>query len=229
MQVTLSLPTSDTRLLQWSQNVVDLITPTPATWGLVTLDVTNYTAKHDAFADSVAACDPTVRNKTAVAQKKVNRDALKLAAQVVANKIYATPTVTDPMKVNIGMPPRQSPSPIPAPSTKPVIEVSSVSGFTATVRLRDAEGASRGKPAGTSGAAVLSYSGPAPAPTDPTKWTFQGIVGKVNKINVTFPDTLANGTQVYLTAFWFNGRKQNGPASDPVALIIQGGGVSLVA
>jgi hypothetical protein len=216
-------------LVQWSQNVIDCITPTPADWGLVLLDVTGYTGKHNDFVEALTACAPGVRSKNAVVEKNNKRDLLKKAAQTIANKIYIDANVTDAMKVQIGMPPRAVPQPIPAPSSKPVIEVSSVDGFTVTVRLRDAEGASRGKPAGTAGAAVLSYSGPAPAPTDVTKWTFQGVVGRVNKINITFPDTLPNGTQVFLTAFWFNGRKQSGPASDPVSLIIQGGGVAMAS
>jgi hypothetical protein len=229
MPVALTFPRSDTGLLQWSQNVVNCITPTPADWGLVLLDVTNYTAAHDGYSTALAAVDPSIRNKPAVVTKNQKRNALKLAAQTIANKIYVSSVVDDAMKVQIGMPPRQSPSPIPAPSSKPVIEVIKVSGFTATIRLRDAAGASRGKPAGTSGATVLSYTGTGAAPIDVTKWSFEGVVGKVNKIDVTFPSNLANGTQVYLTAFWFNGRKQNGPASDPISLIVQGGGVLLSA
>lgn len=228
MQITLSLPKTDTGLLQWSQNVVNLITPLPATWGLVVGDVTSYTAVHNSFSTSVAACDPNVRTKPAVVIKNAARTALKNAAAVVANKIYASPLVTDGMKVQIGMPPRQSPSVIPAPSTAPAIEIISTLGATVRIRLRDADGASRGKPAGTSGASVFSFVGATP-PGDLTAWTFEGNTGRVNKIDVVFPSTVASGAKVWLTAFWFNGRKQSGPSTLPVSANLPGGGVSMAA
>src|SRR4051794_5098476 len=117
MTVALSFPKSDTGLLQWSQNIVNLITPTPATYGLVAADVTTYTALHTAYSTALAACDPAQRNKPAVVAKNAARTALKNGASLLANKIYASPTVTDAQKVELGMPPRQSPSPIPAPSS----------------------------------------------------------------------------------------------------------------
>ena len=43
MQVALSFPPTNTGMLQWSQNVVNLITPSPATYNLVTADVTALT------------------------------------------------------------------------------------------------------------------------------------------------------------------------------------------
>ncbi len=77
--VPLSFPTTDTGLLQWSQNVVNLITPVPATYGLVVGDVTTYTALHAAYSTALAACDPPVRNKAAVVTKNAARSSLKTA------------------------------------------------------------------------------------------------------------------------------------------------------
>src|SRR4051812_9784744 len=133
MIATLEFPKTDTGLLQWSQNVVDLITPVPATWGLVVGDVTSYTSKHDAYAAALSACAPPARNKTAVATKRQAILDLKSQAAVVANKVYAASTVTTAMKVQIGMPPRQSPTQIPVPSTAPVIEVISSANWTVRI------------------------------------------------------------------------------------------------
>jgi hypothetical protein len=226
--VPLSFPATDTGLLQWSQNVVNLITPTPATYGLVAGDVTTYTALHNAYSTALAACDPSVRSKPAVITKNAARTALKNGATMLANKIYASPAVTDAQKTQLGMPPRTAPTPIPAPSSSPAIEVVSTTGWTVRIRLRDGGGASRGKPAGTIGASVFSSVG-ATAPGDISEWKFEGNTGRVNKIDVTFPTTLAAGATVWFTAFWFNGRKQSGPASQPISANLPGGSVSMAA
>ena len=44
-------------------------------------------------------------------------------------------------------------------------------------------------------------------------------------VNVEFDSGVPNGSTVYLTAFYFNGRKQGGPACPPVAVFLPGGGV----
>lgn len=228
MSVALSFPTSDTGLLQWSQNIVNLITPTPATYGLVAADVTTYTALHTAYSTALAACDPNQRNKPAVVAKNAAKAALKNGATLLANKIYASPTVTDAQKTALGIPPRATPTPIPAPSSSPVIEVVSVSGWTARIRLRAGEGAGRGKPAGTIGASIFSFVGEE-APTDIGQWKFEGSTGRVTSVDVTFANTLAPGACVWFTAFWFNGRKQSGPASAPISANLPGGSVSMAA
>jgi hypothetical protein len=228
MLATLSFPRTDTALLQWSQNIVNLITPTPATYGLVTADVTTYTALNTAYSAALAACDPSQRNKPAVVTKNAARDALKTGATLLANKIYASPTVTDAQKVQLGIPPRSNPTPIPVPISAPAIDIISVSGCTARIRLHDASGSGRGKAAGTSGASVFSFVGTTP-PTDITAWKFEGNTGRVTKIDIAFPTTITAGATVWFTAFWFNGRKQSGPASTPISTNMPGGSVSMAA
>jgi hypothetical protein len=128
------------------------------------------------------------------------------------------------MKVEIGMPPRQSPTQIGAPITSPIIEFISAMGNTLLVRLRSADGARRGKPAGVIGASVFSFVGES-APADITGWKFEANVGKVTKLSITLPGTVAAGAKIWLTSFWFNGRKQSGPATPPVFVNLPGGGV----
>lgn len=226
--ITLSFPTTDNGLLAWSLNFKDLITASPTSYGLVAADATAYGVVHTAYATALAACDPPQRSKTAVVAKNAARTSLKNAAILLANKIYGTATVTDAQKVELGIPPRSAPQPIPAPSAAPVLQVIWSDAWTVRIRLRDASGISRGKPAGVSGASIFSYVG-ATAPTDLSAWQFEGSTGKVNKIDLAFSDTLPAGTKVFICAFWFNGRKQSGPACDPVAVNLLGGGVSMAA
>ena len=42
-------------------------------------------------------------------------------------------------------------------------------------------------------------------------------------VDVTFPGTTPAGSKVWFTAFWFNNRKQDGPAATPIGINIPGG------
>jgi len=228
MQVVLSFPATDTGLLQWAQNIVTLVTPTPANYGLVAGDVTTFTALVTSYSTALAGCDPALRNKSAVVAKNTARTALKAGASLLVNKVYASPTVTDAQKTALGVPPRRTPSPVPAPTSKPGIVVKSVSGRTVSIKLSDtSSSAKRGKPPGCSGASVFTFIGTAPS-TDISLWKFEGNTGRTT-VEISFPPGTAGGTQVWVTAFWFNGRKQSGPAAEPVTTFLQAGGVSIAA
>lgn len=224
--ITLSFPTTDGGLLAWSVNVLDLITPVPATYGLVSGDVTSYQGVHDIYASALGACDPNQRNKTAVVAKNAARTSLKTAATLIANKIYADANVTDAQKVELGMPPRSTPTQIPAPIISPVIEIISSTAWTVRVRLLCTEG--RGLPPGCFGAAIFTHVGES-APADISDWKFQGNCGRVNKIDIPFDTSLPGGTKVWLVSFYFNGRKQSGPLGTPISTNLPGGSVSMAA
>ena len=205
------------------------ITATPSAFGLLPADASSYAALDALYqtAYSVAA-DPETRNKGKIAAKALARRNLKLAAADLAKKIEGTATVTDEQKIDLGLSVRSMPSPIPIPSTSPVIEVISVNAWTVKIRLRDSAGTHRGRAPGTIGASVFSYVG-ATAPTDIASWKFEGSIGRVTKVNVTFDNSLPAGTKVFLTSFWFNGRKQSGPPTPPVSANLPGGSVALAA
>ncbi len=221
-------PTSDTGLLAWSLNFSTLITATPTAYGLTAAQATAYATVHSTFATALAACDPNSRNKSAVATKNTARTNLKTQARALASIINGTLTVTLAQKIALGIPPRATPSPVPAPSSSPALEVGTVTGWTVKLKLHDsASGSKRGKPAGVSGASVFSFVGATP-PNDMGSWTFQGNTGKT-VVDVVFDNSTAPGTKVWFTAFWFNGRKQSGPACAPVSTNLQGGSVSMAA
>jgi len=85
----------------------------------------------------------------------------------------------------------------------------------------------KAKPVGVSGAAVFSFIGSAP-PAQLTDWVFQGNTSRTI-VDITFPADTANGATVWVTAFWFNNRKQSGPATDPKSANLPGGSVSMAA
>ena len=222
------LPSTDNGLLAFALNFKSLITAAPTTYGLTSAQATAYGTVVTAYQTALAACDPGIRSRSSVAAKNLSKANLKLASQQTANLVNGTPSVTDAQKVALGIPPRAKPQPIPAPSSAPAVEIISVSGWTVKLGLRtNSADARRRKPAGATGATVMSYVGTAPS-NDMSKWKYEGMSGKT-VVDITFPITVPPGSQVWLTAFWFTNRKQTGPAAQPIGTNLQGGTVQMAA
>ena len=77
------------------------------------------------------------------------------------------------------------------------------------------------------GASVFSFVGATP-PVGVFGWNFEGNTGRTI-IDAQFAGTLAPGTVVWLTAFWYNPRAESGPGCSPVSAILAGGGMSMAA
>jgi hypothetical protein len=223
------LPNTDSGLLAWSANFNTLITATPTAYGLTAALATAYGTLHTAYSTALAAADPAIRTKASIATKNAARNALKADARLLADLVQGTASVTNAQKLALGLTVRSAPSPIPPPADAPGLTVLSTNAWTVKIRLSDTSStAKRGKPPGVSGSAIFTFVGATP-PADIGSWQFEGNTGRTNKIDVVFPNTLAAGSKVWLTAFWFNGRKQSGPACTPVGANLPGGSVSLAA
>jgi len=216
-------------LVTTSANFASLITATPTVFGLTAAQATAYGVVNTAYATAYAAAiDPSTRTPVTVSAKNTARKNLRNEAKLFAKIVEATLTVTDSQLLSLGLTPRTAPAPVPVPSDGPSLRVVSVSGFIVKIRLGDAaSGSKRGKPPGVSGAAVFSHVGET-APLDIGAWQFEGNTGRVT-VDVQFPNTIAAGAKVWITSFWFNGRKQSGPLCAPVSTNLQGGSVSMAA
>ncbi|CAN5651863.1 hypothetical protein BH09PLA1_BH09PLA1_25400 [soil metagenome] len=214
-------PSTDDALLGWSLNFKTLITATPTAYGLTSALATAYGALHDAYATALAACEPSVRTKPAVATKNTARTNLKNNARLLANLVNGTASVTDAQKLTLGLNVRTMPSPIPAPSSSPVIQIVSVSGRRVRLLLKNGETGKRGKPGGVHGAAVFSYVGPT-APDSTDDWKFEGNTN-VTSVLIEFAESVSSGATVWFNAFWFNPRSLSGPPATPVSTNLPGG------
>jgi hypothetical protein len=218
----------DSQLALASANFATLISATPTTYGITAAQATTYATLNTAYqAALVLATGESTKTKVTVGNKNIARKNLRANAIQLAAFIRNTPTVTNPQLQTLGLLPRTIPMPIPAPGAAPVVQIVSVSGNSVNIRLRNGTGSGRGKPPGVKSATVFSYVG-AVAPTDITLWQYQGVMTKVTA-TVVFPDTVAGGSRVWLTAIWSNNRGQSGPAADPVSTNIAGGGVGAMA
>ena len=230
----MAIPVKDSLLVDWSTNANTRLTANPTTYGTTAPVAAQYTAVHGpflaAYQNLVAARTAGTWSESLTAIKQVAKLALLNFARPLYKTIQANTAVTDAAKIELGIAlPDVLPTPIPPPATAPIVRVASVDGRLVTVSLRDADDPeSKALPDGVDGAIVMSYVG-ATAPTDPNAFKMEGPTSRTT-VEILFPQTVMPGTQVWLTAVWFNDRKQMGPASTPVATQINyGGSMSMAA
>lgn len=223
-------PNREADLVTWSGNFNTKIGVAGPDYGLTPAQTAEYGMLHDAFiAAYTVANDPATRSPMNIALKNDCKQALLANIRLLAGIIQSFPGTTNAKRIDLGLPVRGTePTPIPVPAKAPQVLIQSVDGRAVRLRLVDVDNPiRRGKPAGVSGAAIFSYIGATP-PGELAEWTFELNSGKT-VVDLEFPATVAAGTTVYLTAFWFNPRKQAGPIADPVSTNLPGGSVSMAA
>lgn len=218
------IPTNDLAFEDWAQNFSQIITADPVVLGLTAGIATTLAGKLTSYSSAVAAATagPT-RGESTIHAKDVARDDLEKYCRQLARMIQGQITVTDQQRVDLRLPVRDvHPSPRPAPDAAPGVQIVQVNGRSVLIRLSDAATGRHAKPANVDGANVFSFIGPTPpAPEDVSAWNFEGTTSRT-KFVVNFPSSVANGTTVWLTAYWFNERKQSGPGAQPIPTVIQG-------
>lgn len=213
------LPRKESELMDWARSFNAQIVATPTVFGLTAGQATAFTALWTTFrtAYETANAEPT-RTKGAVQTKNTAKQAMidgSGGIRELVNIIQAYPGTTNTMRVDLAITvPDVDPTPIPQPSTSPVIHVVSRYGRTVTLRLEDSENpTSRRRPAGVQGAIVYSWVGATP-PVDFTTWKSEGNFTRT-ELEIEFPLTVAPSTQVWFTAQWYNPRGETGPATLP--------------
>lgn len=217
------VPTTDAGLLAFALQFSTKITADPVVLGLTAANATALsTAVSDYQAKYTAATDPATRGKSTCFAKDTSRANLRFLIRQYARAIQGTLTVTNQQREELGLTVRDvEPTPWPTPG-KAGVEVISVSGQTVLIRIYDPLNPTRrGKPLGVAGTTIVSYIGEEPS-LNPAEWTFQGNTTRT-KIQVAFPSTLAAGTKVWISAFFFNPRGASGQAADPTGTNLQGG------
>lgn len=229
----MAIPTNNAELADWSTNVDARLTATPLAYGCTAAIATQYKAVHDPYVAArnnvVAARESGTRSQSLTAIQTAAKAALLAFARPLYKTIQANAAVTSAAKIELGIRvPHVEPTPIPVPAAAPMLRVESVDGRVITVSLRDVNEPDRRRiPAGVNGAIVMSSVG-ATAPADFGDFKLEGPTSRTS-FQIIFPETVAPGTQVWLTALWFNERKQMGPACAPVGTRINYGGTMPVA
>lgn len=217
MSGTSYIPRKDSELVTFSLNLSTKINLDPTIYGLTITQASDYAALQTAYSNAytVANTDST-RTKPTIVAKDEARAALVESTRQLVDIVQAYPGTTNEMRADLQITIRDTePTPAPIPSTKPDMSIESTSGRTIRIRLRDADNpTSLGRPDGVAGANIMYYVGET-APSLSTEWVFGSMAGRPTT-TLIIPGTVPAGSKIWITAFWFNTRKQVGPFATPL-------------
>jgi hypothetical protein len=221
-------PTKDSLLLPFAQNISTRISATPAVYGVLAGDATLTATLVGNLATALPiAQNPATRTSVTVAAKDIARASLIAQLKYLYKKFNAALLSAD-KREELGLPIKDvTPSPIPAPSTRPVVNITQVVGRTLSLRVADELTPSkRGRPYGTSGLEVFSFAAPSSAvenpPSDLGLWKFEGLSTRA-LFDVSFANSIAIGTRVWICCRWYSQRGEAGPVSDTASAYVTGG------
>jgi len=216
-----AIPLRDAEFETFLYNWKTLLTASPTTYGLTAPDAVAISAAYTAWnAAYVLASSLLTRTRATVAAK----DAEKVLALSLLREQYgiikANPSVTNENKIAIGV--RVSdpvPTPIPAPTTFPVLSVRMAGPQTQELMAVDVTTPTkRSKPAGTIGMLVVRAIGTVAA-VDPEQCRLLGVY---TRVPFQVGEFTAGDIGKVVTYFgrWTNAKGQEGPWSAPVSMIL---------
>ncbi len=222
------IPNKDSELLAFSQNISTRISATPATYGVLAGDATLTATLVGTLATAQPiATNPATRTSVTIAARDIAKAALIVQLRYLYKKFTAALLSAD-KREELGLPVKDvSPSPIPAPSTRPVVNITAVTGRSLSLRVADeTTPGKRARPFGTSGLEVFSYTAPSASvenpPADLGLWKFEGLSTR-SLFDVTFVNSVAIGTKVWVCCRWYSQRGEPGPVSDAASAYVTGG------
>lgn len=211
------IPTREADMDNWINNFKTLIAANPTNYGLAAGDATSittaYTNWHAAY---LAAINPSTRTKPTVDAKNAQKAIVLGVVRSYAQTIQANHAVSDALKMGIGLHVRDvTPTPVPAPSTKPVLSIALTDqGYMNLTAADEATPSKRARPTGSVGM-LLYRAVAADSVNDPAQATFLTFVGKpAATSNFTSAD---RGKVATYFARWTNARGEVGPWSNAVS------------
>lgn len=214
------LPSRDADLDTWALNFKTLIAANPTNYGLVAADATAITNAFNSWHSAyLAATNPSTRTHGTVATKNAQKASMLTVVRGYAATIRANRAVTDELKIGLGLHVADtSPTPVPPPTTKPVLAIARIDQGFQDVRATDETTPnSRARPVGSAGLLLYRAIGAAPV-NDPAQAAFLTFVGKP-AAQSTFTPADAGKTVTYF-ARWTNAKGEVGPWSQGLSASI---------
>ena len=211
-----------------AQNVVDIVTPAVATYGVTAGTMTTYAGLVTSYASLLElATEPATRTSVSVENKNVAKKALREASINLAKIFDGTSTVTNAMLLALQMNPRVVPQSRNVPAYAPTVDVVKVTSRLVDIHVHGPAGEGRGLPFGATAVNIFSYVGPT-APTDVREYHFEGASSRA-RAQILFPDSVPSGATIWLSAQWVSARGQLSPGSTPISFTLQGGALPAAA
>lgn len=208
------IPSNDEALDPFVNNFQTLIGASPTSYTLSAPDATAITAAYTSWhAAYLAAINPTTRTKATVATKNLQKTNVMNVVRSYAATIRASHAVSDALKIGLGIHVRDAaPTPVPPPSTAPMLSLLSQGIGTQVVHAADETTPSkRARPAGTIGL-VLFRTIAAEAAPNPDGTQFVTLLMRPDFTAAL--DPADNGKTATYFARWSNSRGELGPWSE---------------
>jgi hypothetical protein len=216
----MAVPTKDSLLVPYATNFSSRVTTSPLVFGLSAGQATALSAVVNPYlAAAQVVSSPGNRSTSLVNIKNQAKTAMLPVLREMYGLVQANLSVADDNKLLLGVTLRAEPSPIPVPGTWPGMDILSTIGRKVKVHLHDnTSETKRAKPPGVVGAVITSYHGP--NPENPALYKWEGSTNR-STFEIEFPESVAPGTVVYLSAMWLNAKNESGPACPPQRTTIQ--------
>jgi len=219
------IPNKNENMVTWMDNFQATVDANPMAFGLSDADIAAIDAAIEALDAAWAPMtSSSTKTKAVVAAFNAQRDATMQVVRPYATVISQSQAITSENKSAAGVTVRKTTrTPVPAPSTKPLLTLISMIVGAITMQYRDATTPTqKGKPFGVVGAEVWINIGTAFA-TDPSQCSYYGLMSKT-PFALAY-DTGDSGKKITIFARWATkgclasgGAAQTGPWSDPVQL-----------
>ena len=230
----MAIPTKDPLLVPYSTNFSTRVTNDYPVFKLTQEQAQTYAQLHAAYLSAYQAVADArmagTRSESLTATKDAAKGRLLSLGRQLYTYVQASNDVSDADKILLGVTVKDNqPSPTPTPTARPDLDVTTSYGRTVVVAVHDNTNSSRkrAKAPGATAAWVYCFVG-ADYPTDPAGWTFCGATSN-GRFDVVLPDSVPNGSQVWICALWVNRKQEGGPVSLPVTTNIAGGGTVRMA
>lgn len=218
------IPARDADLDVWANNFSTLLTASPGTYGLLSADATSvagvFTTWHTAY---LAATSPSTRTPTSITTKDDSKISMLAIIRPYAVSISQNQGVLSADKVAIGVNPRTNgPSPIPDPTTAPVLFVIGATPLQHTLGYHDSDQPEtvKAKPDGVKFAEIRCSVSATPI-VDQDAIDYKQMASKSPfAVNFLSADV---GKSAYYCSRWINSNGKVGPWSSIVNFTVANG------
>ena len=212
------IPKKDSELVAWSDNFYAGIASAAPRWEIPAEEVNDLYAAKNAFAALHAQADSPQKNSIIVAKKNAARKVLVTKIRDLAGFRLKNPNVTDADRVALGLHVRDTtPSNIPAPKTRPELDIDVLDFRRLKVLFHDMGSDSKAKPYGVNGAVIVYAVLDAP-PADVNALTRSVLATRTPHI-LEFTEE-ERGKTVYVAISWQNEKGEKGPWSEIESAIV---------
>lgn len=212
------IPHKDSELVAWSANFSEQLAVHSPAWQVPSDEVADLQTANSAFAALHAQADSPAKNSVIVARKNAARKTLVKKIRDLVNFRLKNPIITDDQRVELGLHVRDTtPTTIPAPKTRPELDLDVLDFRRIKVVFRDQGSSSKAKPYGVNGA-VIVYAVLDTPPADQSALTRSTLATRT-------PHTLEfteeeRGKTVYVAICWQNEKGEKGPWSEIESAIV---------